>query len=168
MGQAVAGCEGQPNPGGHADGTSSGAPPGLTLVVGEPRPLTEPACCPPALLPSQGVWCLRLVATSLRNCSHRLVPVHFGPESQDRRLTRALVCGGEGQHQGRRVCGESGWPFRWCRGPPCGRHQAGLAQPRGAAVAAEPLASGSGGWPEVPGGFRVTYLLGPFYMLVTP
>lgn len=101
------GREAQPNPGPDA---GRGAPRCLVradasgwrtpAAPATPRWSTEPLpaarCCEGARPPS------------LRTCFPRLVPLHSGPESQDRWPARALVRGGEGQHQGRRVRGESG------------------------------------------------------------
>lgn len=72
---------------------------GTPASLATPRWSTEP---PPAALRREGTR-----PPSLRTCFPRLVPLHFGPESQDRWPARALVRGGEGR-QGRRVRGESG------------------------------------------------------------
>ena len=78
---------------------------GVSLFLGDrgPRSWNGPR------RPSPGVLLEAGLAPSRSTCLCRLVPVHSGPESQDRGLAGALVRGGEGQRQWRRARGESGW-----------------------------------------------------------
>lgn len=93
-----------------------------------PRWSTEPR---PAALHREGTR-----PPSLRTCLPRLVPLHFGPESQDRWPARALVRGREGRRQGRRVRGELGGSG----------HAVGVTRPGWWG----PGLSAPQGWPEAP------------------